>query len=307
MQNQGPKSEPSNSSGESAAADSSSAGEQYLNDKDTSSSTESHKSSSKHECSSAAKQPLGHAHDDARAVTAGRVWSISEDELLRGIKNANDGLSWEEIGKILNVSKGDAKARWKTIRNALADDGGQQSSEAAPASAIATSDKSIAETNDCNEKEGKRTKPNTEETGKGSEKDSASDSFSSLSLPGDTGTKESRRQKRYWRKHIHSHLYPALIEPEPDAHFTKSDCEVLASIDSQYKASRWLEMQANFYNVTGRMVPLQVIRNKCEDAEQCSMDTADARNVTSRRRKSIEEWVGNIISHLKTGLEALPK
>lgn len=237
---------------------------------------------------------MRHAGGVASPETAGRIWSVSEDELIRGIKNANNCLNWEDIGKIFNVSKADAKARWKAIRNAPTNIG-QHSSESAPGSATTSSDKA-EETNDRN-KNGEN-KDNSEETDKAGEENSDSDLSSSLSLPHAIGAKETRRQKRYWRKRINSHLYPALIEPEPDAHFAKSDCEVLASMDSKYKASRWLEMQANFYNVTGRMVPLEVIRDKFEAAEQSStMDTADgARDVTSRRRKSIEEWVGNITS-----------
>ncbi|TQW11211.1 hypothetical protein IF2G_02153 [Cordyceps javanica] len=86
---------------------------------------------------------------------------------------------------------------------------------------------------------------------------------------------EIQYQKRYWHEYIGRYLYPASIRIEPDAHFSQSDCHVLGMIDARYQRMRWLETQARFYNETGRMVPLEVIRRKCDAAVRTESNIAD--------------------------------
>lgn len=50
--------------------------------------------------------------------------------------------------------------------------------------------------------------------------------------------------------------------PEPDEVFDEDDCILLALADSRRRENRWLDIQADYYNVTGRMVPLEVLRWK---------------------------------------------
>lgn len=93
--------------------------------------------------------------------------------------------------------------------------------------------------------------------------------------------------------HIDSVLYPSTIFPEPDEYFTQRDCDVLAAIDSKYKQGKFLEMQANFCNATGRMIPLGVIKDKCERAEEAERRRAEkGREATGRKR--IEKWVRSV-------------
>jgi hypothetical protein len=123
------------------------------------------------------------------------------------------------------------------------------------------------------------------ETGKGTS-DNASETSSCLEY----GDPEKRKQTRYLQDHIYSEMYPAEIHPHPDAYLNQRDCDLLATIDSKYKRSRWLEMQANFYNVTGRMVPLEAIRDRCEQAEAEEEDRSAARKL-ERRIKRVETWI----------------
>ncbi|SPJ75093.1 uncharacterized protein FTOL_04824 [Fusarium torulosum] len=104
------------------------------------------------------------------------------------------------------------------------------------------------------------------------------------------GDPEKEKQRRYLQDHIYKEMYPAEIHPKPDAYLGKRDCDVLASIDSKYKKSRWLEMQANFYNVTGRMVPLEAIRARCERAEAEKEERSEARKLQKRLDK-VEDWI----------------
>ncbi|RFN54616.1 hypothetical protein FIE12Z_1096 [Fusarium flagelliforme] len=123
------------------------------------------------------------------------------------------------------------------------------------------------------------------ETGKGTS-DNASETSSYLEY----GDPEKTQQMRYLQDHVYKEMYPAEIHPQPDAYLNQRDCDLLATIDSKYKRSRWLEMQANFYNVTGRMVPLEAIRDRCERAEAEEEDRSAARKL-ERRIERVETWI----------------
>ncbi|OBS18697.1 hypothetical protein FPOA_10424 [Fusarium poae] len=101
---------------------------------------------------------------------------------------------------------------------------------------------------------------------------------------------EKQEQMKYLHEEIYHEMYPADIHPQPDAYLNERDCALLSTIDSKYKQSRWLEMQANFYNVTGRMVPLEAIRDRCERAEAEKEARSEARKL-QRRIKKVENWM----------------
>ncbi|KAM3516029.1 hypothetical protein MY11210_000311 [Beauveria gryllotalpidicola] len=196
-------------------------------------------------------------------------WSLSEDSLLRSMKEANDGLSWEEIGKSLNRGKNECKSRWKAIK-------GQPKQEPLPEAG--SNGNAEHETPSPAEADGTTAgdaDPNTPDH----RVEAAADAVVSRQPRDDLS--EHERQKRYWHRHIGRHLYPASIRVQPDAHFSQSDCRVLEMIDARYGSMRWLEAQARFYNETGRMVPLDVIRRKCEDA-------------TARTEADIDSWLESI-------------
>lgn len=104
---------------------------------------------------------------------------------------------------------------------------------------------------------------------------------------------ERRRQKRYYIKNVQNQLYPPTLRPQADAYFSQRDCDILAAVESKYVRSKWLEMQANFYNVTGRMVPLHVIRDKCERAE-ASEKRARTKQKAEGGQGRVEKWVDEV-------------
>ncbi|KAH6892013.1 hypothetical protein B0T10DRAFT_282801 [Thelonectria olida] len=120
----------------------------------------------------------------------------------------------------------------------------------------------------------------------------ASDKSSSALTDFGYGDEEHRRQMRYLQDHVYEAMYPPEIHPQPDAHLSKRDCRLLSLIDSKQKRSKWLEMQANFFNVTGRMVPLDVIRDKCESAEEA--ERPKTRQPIEGKQESIEKWVDEV-------------
>ncbi|KAJ0355643.1 hypothetical protein COL154_000385 [Colletotrichum chrysophilum] len=82
--------------------------------------------------------------------------------------------------------------------------------------------------------------------------------------------REVARQERYIRRHVHPQLYPvppAARAPSPADKRQRRDDAILAAVASRREATKWLEMQANFFNVTGRMVPLHLIKARCEAEE----------------------------------------
>lgn len=52
---------------------------------------------------------------------------------------------------------------------------------------------------------------------------------------------------------------------KPDYHWTASDVDILDQLEAQHKAHKWLRLQADFYNCTGRMVPASLIEQKFRD------------------------------------------
>ncbi|KAH7263896.1 hypothetical protein B0J15DRAFT_257427 [Fusarium solani] len=105
------------------------------------------------------------------------------------------------------------------------------------------------------------------------------------------GDSDKRADMRYLQDRVYKLLYPPEIHPEPDENFCKKDCELLGSIDSKYKKNRWLEMQANFFNVTGRLIPLELIRAKCEraEAERAEKEARRAKRAAEREKEDREK------------------
>jgi hypothetical protein len=98
--------------------------------------------------------------------------------------------------------------------------------------------------------------------------------------------REYRRQQSYLIKEIRSRLYPPAMNFHADKNFTKQDCRLLAQIDSQLKATKLLEIQANFYNATGQLVPLHLFQTKIEAAElESHLETSF---------KTVNKWLDNI-------------
>lgn len=49
--------------------------------------------------------------------------------------------------------------------------------------------------------------------------------------------------------------------------WSRDDCEILEYLEGRYREHKWLHMQANFFNLTGRMVPAEIIQQKFKDDE----------------------------------------
>jgi hypothetical protein len=56
--------------------------------------------------------------------------------------------------------------------------------------------------------------------------------------------------------------------PEADDKFDEDDCILMALADARRKGDRWKQMQADFANLTGRMVPVEILKYKFGEGEK---------------------------------------
>ncbi|TLS29440.1 hypothetical protein PpBr36_01565 [Pyricularia pennisetigena] len=66
---------------------------------------------------------------------------------------------------------------------------------------------------------------------------------------------------------IHGPYYASVQvpDPAPGNGWTAEDCAVLGTLERKRRVERWLNLQANFYNATGRMVSIELLKDKVGD------------------------------------------
>lgn len=219
-------------------------------------------------------------------------WTLSEDMLLRSMKTGKECLPWAAIGSALKKNKAEVKARWKVIKdlpyNASSDDDDGNSKTQEESSPEAPREEGKKSTNKGQKQTANAITIMPAKAVKACDAESLSGEEASSEAHCLHRTEEKCLQDRYLQTHIWSELYPSSLQPVPDDHFSADDCAILAAADSKHKRSRWLEMQANFYNVTGRMVPLDVIRRKCEQAAERDVEKALARDGV------VQRWIDSL-------------
>lgn len=100
--------------------------------------------------------------------------------------------------------------------------------------------------------------------------------------PSDDDDESEFDQLLHIQQQIRNNLHPAYLGLDPESRFMKQDCKVLAEVEDKMQRGKWLEMQANFSNATGKMVPLSIIRARCE--------AIDAEEQTRARDDKIAAW-----------------
>ncbi|ROT43153.1 hypothetical protein SODALDRAFT_347949 [Sodiomyces alkalinus F11] len=77
--------------------------------------------------------------------------------------------------------------------------------------------------------------------------------------------RERRRHQRFAQRHLWASLYRKTGDDSwTGMGFSKRDRSILFSLHDRALANRYLEMQANFLNATGRMVPLHLIQARLQ-------------------------------------------
>ncbi|KAI0120136.1 hypothetical protein GGR51DRAFT_554170 [Nemania sp. FL0031] len=74
-------------------------------------------------------------------------------------------------------------------------------------------------------------------------------------------------QRRYLYDTVYGQMFPDQKVLRPDRFYSESDCRVLAGLEARYRANKWLHIQADFCNATGRMVEAWVLEAKFNEDE----------------------------------------
>ncbi|KAI0810646.1 hypothetical protein GGR55DRAFT_118593 [Xylaria sp. FL0064] len=72
-------------------------------------------------------------------------------------------------------------------------------------------------------------------------------------------------QRRFLYDTMFGDMYPDQKVLRADRFYSESDCRVLAGIEARYRANKWLHIQADFCNATGRMVAAEILKAKFEE------------------------------------------
>ncbi|KAG7127555.1 hypothetical protein HYQ45_012521 [Verticillium longisporum] len=116
--------------------------------------------------------------------------------------------------------------------------------------------------------------------------------------------RERRRQDRFMQRHLWAALYPRHRTAQDhqdkyagatgfaDRGFSRRDRRLLASLEDRRLGNRWLEMQANFFNATGRMLPLHLIKAKLEG--QGAADEEQRLPRVARFEQMVASWNSSV-------------
>ncbi|KAF4959916.1 hypothetical protein FGADI_1419 [Fusarium gaditjirri] len=253
--------------------------------KDKAVQTESENESSATQTDDAASTDTGTSVLSFVACLKDPNWSVSEDCRLRSMKEA--GETWAFISDSLRKTKEDVRARWKILQSQLRAKNDTDTTE--EGSVDDTTDEDDEEDDgqesdedhdedhdDDEEEEGDEEEDEDEEDDDDDDDDNGEDDDDDDEAADDADDEDESDDNS-------SPL-------QTNAYLGKRDCALLATIDSKYKRSRWLEMQANFYNVTGRMVPLEALKARCERAEAEKSERSKTRDL-ERRMNRVEDWI----------------
>lgn len=107
-----------------------------------------------------------------------------------------------------------------------------------------------------------KNKKQASETSSGSDSDPDSGSDSGPDDNDNDPEAEYWAQRRYIYDTQYSIMYPDQKVLRPDRFYSESDCRVLAGLEARYRANKWLYIQADFCNATGRMVEAEILKAK---------------------------------------------
>ncbi|KAH8891365.1 hypothetical protein GQ53DRAFT_866251 [Thozetella sp. PMI_491] len=187
-------------------------------------------------------------------------WTPSQDAIILSMKKGNE--TWAIIGKAVGRSKKEVQKRHKELAAGTA--GGQGPGNDGTNEAPSADNNSRKDQADC-EKSPKQ----------GSKNPQAAVAQDLLSFPAvDAHFALTQRQTAAFRKIYGDHYKVHTLSDKivPDRNFSERDCEMLALLVAKTKAERWYELQAAFFNLTGRMVSVDVLKHKMsgilEDSEK---------------------------------------
>ena len=200
-------------------------------------------------------------------------WTDSQDAIILSMKDGNE--TWAIIGRAVGRGKKEVQKRHKEL---LATRGaGAGTSTAAPGEAAHDE----ADNNGRNKKAEaaqERDERSKDRDGDRKKQKKKAKATKDKSAPGDTddtsdlrsphGTtpysylseQDPRSDRRIYGDHFPSNSLVQNVQP--DANFNERDCQVLVRLADENSRNKWLEMQAAFFNYTGRMVSIELLKHK---------------------------------------------
>ncbi|KAI0201237.1 hypothetical protein F4808DRAFT_131781 [Astrocystis sublimbata] len=222
-------------------------------------------------------------------------WSREEDRMIC-VRKSED-ISWADIGKELGRRRRDCQKRHRVLaaharelgittaklaKLFIDEDEGDSKSKKKKRSKDREDEKVSKTDNDKSDKSkakaesksppksenksrSKKSKKRASETSSESKSNSDPDSDSSSDNDNSDSEAEFWAQRRYVYDTLHGEIYPRQKILRPDRFYSESDCRVLAGLEARYRANKWLYIQADFCNATGRMVDSEILRAKFEE------------------------------------------
>lgn len=220
------------------------------------------------------------------AAPADPDWTPSQDAMLMAMKEG--GEPWKAIVAALGKSKKDCVARFKILqKNKEADSTAAGASAPppaptlAPAAPVSVNTATVVASPSPAKASPVKTSPTKTSTAKQSKKSKAKGKGKAASItpapvdsPSDAGSgysvdehmerssilEEETEQMLSRLYSAYSGRYSSQIKSDPN--FSALDCRVLGVLEAKKKAEHWMELQAAFFNITGRMVPIELIKEK---------------------------------------------
>ncbi|KAI0514425.1 hypothetical protein F5B22DRAFT_647737 [Xylaria bambusicola] len=239
------------------------------------------------------EMPACNSTDDASDTDL--EWTRAHDGLICVLKS--QGNSWAEIGKVVKRSRRECQRRHRELsahakglgfttdklaKLYINDYDAMAQPKAKKGSKTTNKSKDNNEENDENsaskgkgkskEDTSKPAKSESATTSKSKKRkvtvtfaSSSSDSSDSCSEATDDEAQEYYESRRYQADTVYAQMYPDQKTLKPDRFYSESDCRVLAGLEARYRANKWLHIQADFCNATGRMVEAEILKAKFDE------------------------------------------
>ncbi|KAJ8127809.1 hypothetical protein O1611_g5827 [Lasiodiplodia mahajangana] len=224
-------------------------------------------------------------------------WTQNEDRII--FMRKSEGKSWAEIGKELERSRRECQQHYRMLRSHAKELGITtdqlaklyiEDEEEKTKPEKGSKDKSKNKSKDSDEDKSDKVKKDTTKSDSKSEskqknkknknkkeasetsasnRDPERESDSGSSSSGEEGeegeedpTAEYWAQRRYLYDTVYGRMYPDQKIIRPDRFYSESDCRVLAGVEAHYRTNKWLYIQADFCNATGRMIEAEILKAK---------------------------------------------
>ncbi|KAI1351762.1 hypothetical protein F5Y01DRAFT_324835 [Xylaria sp. FL0043] len=215
-------------------------------------------------------------------------WTRKEDRLICIMKAKQK--SWAEIGKALGRHRRECQYRHRELLKhakqlgiltkelaSIYIDKDKKSNEENSDDKSKSKSKDKAKQDGDSEVEGKGKNKSKDSKGKNKKDASSSDSNSGSENDGEETEEEEEEEDEenlaaeFWahRRFLYDtmlgDMYPDQKVLRADRFYSEIDCRMLAGIEARYRANKWLHIQADFCNATGRMVAAEILKAKFEE------------------------------------------